>query len=71
MASTRNISVEAARRNPAGSPGGPSSLFDFIFEAQRVQWKALLSWQESLATCGKDCWEQWAVRYAGGMPIDG
>jgi hypothetical protein len=71
MASTRNISVEAARRSPAESPDGPTSLIDVFFEAQRVQWKALLSWQESLATCSKDFWEQWAVRYAGGMPIDG
>ena len=23
------------------------------------------------ATCNKDFWEQWAVRCAGGMPIDG
>jgi len=71
MASTRNIAVKTARRSPAGFPGGPTSLFDVFLEAQRVQRKALLSWQESLATCGKDCWEQWAVRHAGGMPIDG
>ena len=71
MASTRNISAEAARRSPAGSPDGPTSLVDAFFEAQRAQWDALLSWQQSLATYGKDCWEQWAVRYAGGMPIDG
>ena len=53
MASTRNIAVNAARRSPAGFPGGPTSLFDVFLEAQRVQRKALLSWQESLATCGK------------------
>ena len=71
MASTRNISVEAARRNPVGSLDSPTSLVDVFIEVQRIQWKALLSWQESLATYGKDCWEQWAVRYAGGMPFDG
>ena len=71
MASTRNISVEAARRNPVGALNSPTSLVQFLFEAQRVQWKALFCFEESLATWGKDCWEQWAVRYAGGMPIDG
>ena len=71
MASTRDISAEAARRSPAGSPDGLTSLVDALFEAQRVQWEALWSWQQSLATCGKDFWEQWAVRYAGGMPFDG
>jgi hypothetical protein len=34
-------------------------------------WEALLSWQQSLATFNNYFWEQWAVRYAGGMPIDG
>ena len=71
MASNRNISAEAARRSPAASPDGLAALVDAFFEAQRVQWKALLSWQKSLATCGKDFWEQWAVRHAGGMPLDG
>jgi predicted Abi (CAAX) family protease len=71
MASTRINSAEVARHSPAESPDDPTSLVDAIFEAQRVQWEALLSWQESLATCAKDCWEQWAVRYAGGMPFDG
>jgi len=71
MASIRHIPAEAARCGPAGSQVAPTSLVDAYFEAQRAQWEALLSWQRSLATCGKDLWEQWAVRYAGGMPIDG
>ena len=25
-------------------------------------------WRESLATCGKDCLEQWAAHYAGSLP---
>lgn len=40
-------------------------------EVQRLQWEALHSWQQSLATFNKDVWEQWTVRYAGGVPIDG
>jgi hypothetical protein len=33
MASTRNISDEAARRGPAGFPGDPTSLVDVFLEA--------------------------------------
>ena len=71
MASTRHISAEVARRSLADSPDRPTPLVDAFFEAQRAQWEALLSWQESLATCAKDCWEQWAVRHAVGVPFDG
>jgi hypothetical protein len=42
-----------------------------LLDAQRLQWHALLGWQQSLATLNKDVWEQWAVRYGGGVPIDG
>jgi len=42
-----------------------------LFAAQRVQWEALLSWQQSMVTFYRDLWDQWAMHYAGGMPIDG
>ena len=48
-----------------------SGLLGPFAEAQRLQWKALLDWQDSLVTFNKDFWEQWACRYAGGVPIDG
>ena len=70
MASSRHLPAEAAPR-PAESPDGLASFVELFFAAQRAQWDAWWSWQESLATCGKDFWEQWAVRYAGGMPFDG
>ena len=71
MASNRNIAAAAARRSPAGWPDGPASLVEVFLAVHRAQWEALWSWQRSLATCAKDCCEQWAVRYAGGVPIDG
>ena len=40
-------------------------------QLQQQQWKALAAWQQSFATFSKDFWEQWACRYAGGVPIDG
>ena len=45
--------------------------FQPLLEAQRLQWDAFLWWQQSIATFNKDVWEQWAVRWAGGVPIDG
>jgi hypothetical protein len=46
-------------------------LFRPLLEAQRLQWDAYLGWQQAVATFHKDIWEQWAVRYGGGVPIDG
>lgn len=47
------------------------ALADPFLAAHRAQWAAWQSWHQSLATLNKDFWEQWAVRYAGGMPFDG
>jgi hypothetical protein len=71
-----------ARIHEDVAPQLPASLFDPagpwarwwlqpLLDAQRMQWDAWLSWQQSLATLNKDVWEQWAVRYGGGAPIDG
>jgi len=62
-----------AKRTPAASDSTDEffSRMNPFCEAQRVQWEALMSWQQSWARFHQDCWEQWAVRYAGGMPIDG
>lgn len=46
-------------------------MFTPILEAQRLQMDALLCLQQSIVTMQKDVWEQWAVRYGGGVPIDG
>jgi hypothetical protein len=42
-----------------------------ILEAQRAQWEVFASWLESLVALNEDLWEQWAVHFAGGVPIDG
>jgi len=53
MARSRHISAEAARDVAAVSPVVPTFI-DLAFEAQARQLEALLSWQESLATCARD-----------------
>ena len=42
-----------------------------VLDTNRLQWEAFLTWQQSVAAFQKDLWEQWAVRYTGGCPIDG
>ena len=70
MTSTRSA---PAKGRPAAfdSTDESFSLMNPFFEAQRAQWEALMSWQQSWAKFNQDCWEQWAMRYAGGMPLDG
>ena len=47
-----------------------TTLVQGCLQMQQLQWKVLATWQQSFATLGKDFWEQWACRYAGGVPID-
>jgi hypothetical protein len=47
-----------------------TAVVESCMRLQRLQWDALAFWQESLATFNEDVWEQWASRYAGGVPID-
>ena len=48
----------------------PVVLAESWMHMQRLQWDALAAWQRSFATFNEDFWEQWACRYAGGIPID-
>ena len=70
--------AQSIRREPP-QPGDPiadpvgtwsTALVQSCLQAQQLQWEALAAWQQSLATFSKDFWEQWACRYAGGVPID-
>ena len=70
MTSTRSTPANG-RPAALGSTEELFSPMNPFLAAQRAQWEALMSWQQSLARFNQDCWEQWAVRYAGGMPIDG
>ena len=69
---------KAVPGQPDASTGPPTPvtqwawlLFQPLLDAQRLQWDAYLGWQQAVATFHKDFWEQWAVRYGGGIPIDG
>jgi hypothetical protein len=48
----------------------PTFMFDELLQAQRAQWVAFSAWQQSLLALSRDFWEQWTVRFTGGVPID-
>jgi hypothetical protein len=57
---------------PAPALFSPSAWWmNTVVELNRLQWDAFRTWQQSVAAYQKDLWEQWAVRYTGGFPIDG
>jgi hypothetical protein len=41
-----------------------------LAQAQRMQLEAALAWQQPLAAIGQELWDEWAVRFAGGAPIE-
>jgi hypothetical protein len=47
-----------------------TALAQSCLQMQQLQWETLTAWQHSVLTFSKDFWEQWACRYAGGVPID-
>jgi hypothetical protein len=70
MTSTRSTPGKGRPAAP-DSTDGLLSLMNPLFEAQRAPWEAWMSWQQSWVKFNQDCWEQWAVRCAGGIPLDG
>ena len=63
----------AASAQPIGIEplaGWAGALAASLVATNRWQWEALIAWQGALAAVQRDLWEQWASRYAGGIPID-
>ena len=48
-----------------------STLVDNLFQIQRSQLNALMSWQKSASSIGQELWDEWACHFGGGIPIDG
>ena len=44
---------------------------DTAFRNQQVVLEAMLAWQRSLAALQAEWWDEWACRWAGGVPLDG
>lgn len=47
-----------------------SRFVDAVLDAQRLQYEAVLAWQQSVAAFQKELWDEWVCRWAGGVPID-
>lgn len=71
MTTPSRISTPASARKSPEPTCDSFALLASLFDAQWLQWDALFRWQRSLMTLQKDFWEQWAVRFAGGAPMDG
>ncbi len=51
-------------------PDWSSAFAANLIELQRMQLEAFVSWQQTIAAYYEDLWDQWACRWAGGVPID-
>ena len=47
-----------------------STGVSMALEAQQLQWKLLLNWQDAVGSMQRDWWDGWIARYGGGVPID-
>jgi hypothetical protein len=71
MASPSRTDLRSFNPSGTGEVSYVQALFAPFFEAQRLSWNALIDWQQSMTEFNKDFWQQWACRFAGGVPIDG
>jgi hypothetical protein len=53
-----------------GGVAFPLAWTTTLLQAQRAQLEALVAWQQAGAALGRDWWDEWACRWAGGVPID-
>ena len=47
-----------------------SAGVSMALDAQQLQWKLLLNWQDAVGSMQRDWWDGWIARYGGGVPID-
>jgi hypothetical protein len=70
VTSSRTTARPAANSAALAAVDWTNPMFATFVEAQLAQWNAALALQQSLATFHRDLWEQWACRFAGGIPLD-
>ena len=42
----------------------------WALEAQQMQWKLVLDWQDAVGAMQREWWDGWIARYGGGVPLD-
>jgi len=65
--------VDSSLRDLWALPGTEwiQALATCAVQAQQLQLGALLSWQQAAVAINSEIWDEWACRFAGGVPIDG
>ena len=47
-----------------------SAGLSMALEAQQVQWRLVLGWQDAVGAMQREWWDGWIARYGGGVPLD-
>ncbi len=48
-----------------------AAIIESLMRAQQIQLQMLTAWQRPFAAVNQELWDQWVVRFGGGVPIDG
>jgi len=48
-----------------------AAVIQNLMQAQQIQLQMLTAWQRPFAAVNQELWDQWVVRFGGGVPIDG
>ena len=48
-----------------------TSLARTLIDSQRVVWETVFAVQKAMFDVQQELWDEWAARFAGGVPIDG
>ena len=47
-----------------------SAGMSMTLQAQQMQWKLVLDWQDAVGAIQREWWDGWIARYGGGVPLD-
>jgi hypothetical protein len=48
-----------------------TTMIEGLMRTQQIQLQMLTAWQRPFAAVNQELWDQWVVRFGGGVPIDG
>jgi hypothetical protein len=48
-----------------------SAMTRLVVEAQQLPLRSALAWQQAMVATQQELFDEWACRFAGGVPIDG
>ena len=48
-----------------------ATILEGLLQAQQAQLQMMSVWQQPFAAVNRELWDQWIVRFGGGVPLDG